>query len=144
MRHSLFSVLLTGACLAGAAHAASLDGTQWRTYDDNGTPKSVVQFKANGGSYDGTVVQLLKGATMTKCTTCTGADKNRPIVGLTVVRHLKESGKNTFDGGEVFDPKNGKTYKMKGTLSADGKTLEMRGFVGISLLGRTQKWHRVN
>jgi len=61
---------------------------------------------------------------------------------LPIVTKLKSSGANEYDQGEVLDPLTGKTYKLKAKLSADGKTLEMRGFIGFSLLGRTQTWKR--
>ena len=146
MRFALHTPILAGLMMvASLSHAASLDGTQWTTVDENGAPKSVIQFKADGkGTYSGTIVKLLKGATMTTCTKCSGASKNRPLVGLTVVHHLKDSGGNEFVDGEIFDPKTGKTYQMKGKLSADGKSFEMRGFVGLSLLGRSQTWTRAN
>lgn len=144
MRFGLYAPVLAGLMMiAGTSQAASLDGTQWTTVDENGTPKSVIQFKADGkGAYNGTIVKLLKGATMTTCSTCSGADKNRPLVGLTVVRNLKDAGSNEFNGGEIFDPKNGKTYKMKGKLSNNGQSFEMRGFVGFALIGRSQVWQR--
>ncbi len=134
------------ACLFGlsaAAMAEPLNGSTWRTFDDvTGKAKAVVQFENKGGVLTGTIVQRLEGSTITNCVKCSGALKNRPLVGLPIVTKLKSSGANEYDQGEVLDPLTGKTYKLKAKLSADGQTLEMRGFIGFSLLGRTQTWKR--
>jgi len=134
------------ACLFGlssVAMAEPLSGSTWRTFDDaTGKPKVVVQFESKGGVLVGTITQRLEGSTITNCVKCSGALKNRPLVGLPIISGLKASGSNEYDQGEILDPLTGKIYKLKAKLSADGKTLEMRGFIGFSLLGRTQTWKR--
>lgn len=136
------------ACLLGitsVAMAEPLNGTKWRTFDDNnGKPKAVVQINSRGGILTGTIIEQLEGATINNCSKCSGALKNHPLVGLPILNGLKASGNNQYDQGQVLDPLTGKTYKLKGKLSADGQTLELRGFVGFSLMGRTQTWKRVN
>lgn len=131
--------------LSSFAFAEPLNGTKWRTFDDNnGKPKAVVQIGSSGNSLTGTIIQQLEGATITQCTKCSGALKNHSLVGLPVITGLKASGNNQYDHGTILDPLTGKTYKMNVKLSPDAQTLEVRGFVGFSLLGRTQIWKRVN
>lgn len=69
--------------------------------------------------------------------------RNAPLLGLELIKGFKYDEDNVYKGGEIYDPENGKTYSCKMTLSKDGKTLEVRGFIGISLFGRTQVWTRV-
>lgn len=136
------------ACLLGMtsiAMAEPLNGSTWRTFDDTtGKPKAIVQFENKNGALTGTITQRLEGSTITNCVKCSGALKNRPLVGLPIINGLKASGNNEYDQGEILDPLTGKTYKLKGKLSADGKTLELRGFIGFSMLGRTQTWKRAD
>jgi len=136
------------ACLLGMtsiAMAEPLNGSTWRTFDDTtGKPKAIVQFENKNGALTGTITQRLEGSTITNCVKCSGALKNRPLVGLPIINGLKASGNNEYDQGEILDPLTGKTYKLKGKLSADGQTLEMRGFIGFSMLGRTQTWKRAD
>ncbi len=136
------------ACLLGMASVAMaepLNGSTWRTFDDTtGKPKAVVQFESKGGVLTGTIIQRLEGATLTSCVKCSGALKNRPLVGLPIVTQLKPNGGNEYNEGEILDPLTGKTYKLKAKLSPDAQTLELRGFIGFSLLGRTQTWKRTN
>lgn len=136
------------ACLlsmTSIAMAEPLNGSTWRTFDDaTGKPKAIVQFENKNGVLTGTITQRLEGSTITNCVKCSGALKNRPLVGLPIISGLKANGNNQYDQGEVLDPLTGKTYKLKGKLSADGQTLEMRGFIGFSMLGRTQTWKRAN
>ena len=61
---------------------------------------------------------------------------------MTIARHLKQNG-NVYEGGDILDPENGKIYKCKMTLNPNGNDVEVRGFIGISLIGRSQHWKRV-
>ena len=76
------------------------------------------------------------------CKQCSGEDKNKPILGLTIIKGLSKDG-SEYNSGEILDPKNGKLYKCALTLESKDK-LKVRGYIGFSLLGRTQYWHRVN
>jgi uncharacterized protein (DUF2147 family) len=67
--------------------------------------------------------------------------RSRPLVGLEIMSGLAYAGKNQWHGGKVYDPESGKTYKCHMTLTATNR-LELRGFIGISLLGRTEVWTR--
>ena len=67
--------------------------------------------------------------------------RTRPIIGLAIMKAFKFDGKGQWTGGTVYDPKEGKTYRGKMWL-ADDQTLELRGYIGVPFLGRTEKWHR--
>ncbi len=131
----------TVAMSAGAMAADVLSGTTWTTYDDStGAAKAVVRITDNGGKLSGTIIQTLDPAVKNGCTTCTGRYKNKSLVGATVFSGLKNTGGNTYDGGTITDPKNGKSYSL--SASHSGGTLQMRGYMGIKALGRTQTWRQ--
>jgi uncharacterized protein (DUF2147 family) len=71
------------------------------------------------------------------------AQRARAIMGLTIVTGLAPDGDDGWDDGRIYDPMSGKTYRCKATLAKDGKTLRFRGYIGISLLGRSETWTRV-
>ncbi|MEA9559445.1 DUF2147 domain-containing protein [Xanthomonas campestris] len=144
-----FKTLIVALPLAAAsllAQAADSPVGRWKTIDDEtGKPKSVVQIEqlANG-TLSGKVVEILQsnhGPNPT-CDKCDGALKGKPIKGMTILWGLKPDGTAVWGGGSVLDPAKGKTYKAKITLTEGGKKLQMRGYVGIEALGRTQTWVR--
>ncbi len=116
----------------------------WKTFDDEtGEAKSIVQIYEQGGKMYGKVVEILNPAKRdVKCQNCKGSDKDKPILGLVIIKGLSKDG-NEWSGGQILDPNKGKLYKC--SMSLDGKdVLKIRGYVGISLLGRTQTWKKVN
>jgi uncharacterized protein (DUF2147 family) len=138
--------LLAGAAFAAVAQATSPAGV-WRTIDDSTKKdKSLVRIVETGGVYSGKVEKLLDPATPPDavCKDCSDERKDKPILGMTIIRNMKQSGddKAVFEGGDILDPNNGKVYQSKMKLVDNGSRLEVRGFVGISLLGRTQTWVR--
>lgn len=131
----------TIAMSATAMAADALSGTTWTTYDDaTGAAKAVVRITDNGGRLSGTIIQVLDPKAVNGCTTCTGKYKNKSLVGATVFSGLKNTGGNSYDGGTITDPKNGKSYSLAATRS--GGTLQMRGYMGVKALGRTQTWRQ--
>ena len=117
---------------------------KWKTIDDaTGEAKSIVEVFSKSGKVYAKVVDILDPANKNSiCKNCAGDDKNKPILGLTIIKGLSKEG-SEYNSGEILDPKNGKLYKC--TLSLESKDkLKIRGYIGFSLLGRTQYWHRVN
>ncbi len=138
--------LLAGAVFAAAAQSPSPAGI-WRTVDDaTKKDKSLVRISESGGVYTGKVERFLDPETPKDavCKDCSDERKDKPILGMTIIRNMKQSSddKTLFEGGEILDPNNGKVYQSKMKLIDNGTKLEVRGFVGISLLGRTQTWIR--
>lgn len=123
--------------------AASPMGS-WKTIDDiTGRPKSIVRISGSTNNLSGRVVKLFPGA-MTVCTACSGNLKNRPITGMTVMWGLKQNPQNPneWSGGQIMDPKTGKIYRCMLTVSPNGSSMVVRGYVGVSMFGRSQTWYR--
>lgn len=121
---------------------AQIEG-KWKTIDDeSGQAKSIIQiYKASNGLYYGKIIQLLQKPSSANCVKCTDDRKNKPLIGLDVIRGIKKDG-NEYDGGTIIDPKTGKTYKC--SITRSGNNLKVRGYIGFSLIGRTQTWQKVN
>lgn len=138
MKTTLFSVLTL--CIGSFAFA-QIEG-KWKTIDDEtGKPKSIVEiFKKSDGKYYGKVIQLLIKPIDPNCSSCKDDRKGKPILGMEVIRGLKKN-QNDFDGGTITDPKTGKTYKC--SIKREENRLIVRGYLGISLIGRNQTWHKV-
>ena len=116
----------------------------WITQDDEtGKKKSEVLLYKNNGKLYGKIINLLLEEDKGKlCVNCKGENKNLPIEGMIIVEGLKLNGK-TWEEGTILDPKSGKTYSCYINFD-DDNTLKVRGYIGFSLLGRTQKWIRKN
>lgn len=127
-----------------AAAAGSPVGT-WRSIDDKTKQdRSIIRVTEENGELRGVVEKIFDQPgddPAHLCKECKEERKDKPIVGMTILWGLKKDG-DAWAGGEILDPKNGKTYRCKMTLSDDGKSLNVRGFIGISLIGRTQTWWR--
>ena len=146
-RSLVVAALLVGAAFSAFAQATSPAGV-WKTIDD-GTKKekSLVRIVDSGGVYSGKVEKFLDPETAkdVTCKDCSDDRKDKPILGMTIIRNMKQSAddKAVFEGGDILDPNSGKLYKAKMTVIDGGSKLEVRGFIGISLIGRTQTWIRV-
>lgn len=121
--------------------AATPEGT-WTTIDDKtGDKRGVVHLTINKGVLSGTIVKVFpKPGDTGICSKCPGAFKDKKIKGLGFIWGLKDEGNGVWSGGQILDPKTGKIYKAKMTL--DGNKLFVRGYLGVSILGRTQTWVR--
>ncbi len=116
---------------------------KWTTYDDETNSKtSVVEIYQNGDKHYGKIIELFEDDPSSICKKCAGKKKNQPVIGLVIIENLIKDG-DSYEGGEILDPENGKTYKCILSLK-DTSTLTVRGFIGFSLFGRTQYWKRIN
>lgn len=148
MRIRLLSLFLFALPLLAASTAALAQDTpvgSWTTVDDKtGKPKSIVEiYEARDGSLAGRVSEILqsdRGPNPT-CDKCSGDRKDKPVKGMVILWGVNKSG-DTWEGGKILDPNNGKVYSVKLRQIEGGKKLEVRGFLGFSLLGRTQTWAR--
>lgn len=132
--------------VAGSAVAAeSTPVGTWKTIDDNTHEvRSLVQITEDGDSLDGSILKIFPKPDADPdpvCDKCEGDLKGHKVVGLQIIDGVKKKGDH-WSGGTILDPESGKLYKVKLTPSADGEKLEVRGFIGVSLLGRTQVWER--
>lgn len=114
----------------------------WTTIDDKtGKKRAVVRINVSGNTLSGTIVNVYPQPGDTGiCSKCPGGFKDKPIKGLQIVWGLKDKGNGEWDGGQILDPKTGKIYRAKMTLK--GNKLYVRGYIGVSVLGRTQVWVR--
>jgi len=121
---------------------AQIEG-KWKTIDDETKQaKSIVEiWKKSDGKYYGKVSQLLIKPASPNCTECKDDRKGKPILGMEIIRGLVKDGEE-FTGGTITDPKTGKTYKC--TITRTGDKLNVRGYMGVSLFGRSQVWQKVN
>jgi uncharacterized protein (DUF2147 family) len=107
-----------------------------------------VEIYKNGGKYQGKLVWLKipndekTGKPRTDINHPNEANHQRPLMGLVNLWGFEHKGKNVYENGRIYDPKNGKEYKCVMTLQ-DADHLDVRGFIGISMIGRTDKWTRV-
>lgn len=134
-------LLLLMLLLVGQAKAQDIYG-HWKTVDDEtGKAKSIVEIYQEDGKVYGKIIELLDPPEPNPlCTECGGELKDAPIIGLQIINGLSKDG-DEYNDGRILDPNNGKTYKCYITLE-DDDTLKVRGYVGFSLLGRTQYWIR--
>ena len=133
--------------VASIAHAQATPAGLWKTVDDDGKKEtSLIRITESGGVLTGRIERLLDPASKADavCDKCTDDRKDKPIVGMMLIRGVKqsESDKTRWDGGEILDPDNGETYKVRLTPGEAGKTLKVRGYIGAPIIGRTQTWIR--
>ena len=132
---------------AGPALAQDTPAGTWKTIDDaSGKARAMVRITESNGALSGKIEKLFHepGEEQNpRCTACSDARKDQPIVGMTILSGLKhESNSMVWSGGEILDPDNGKIYKSKATLTDGGRKLDVRGYIGVPILGRTQTWIR--
>ena len=145
---NLIAATLTTALLAAAGGAlaqASPVGV-WRTIDDKTkTERAQIRITESGGVFSGKIEKLLAADAKQDglCDKCDDDRKDKPMIGLEVIRGVKKSDNdNTWDGGTILDAAEGKIYKVRIQTADGGKKLEVRGYVGAPMLGRTQTWIR--
>ena len=144
MKTCIAALLLSA--VAGTALAQSTPAGLWKTIDDETkAEKSLVRITESGGVFTGKIDKILTDKQDAKCVECTDERKDQPVLGMTILRNIKPDGddKGTWVGGDILDPNNGKVYKVRIKTADGGKKLEVRGYIGAPILGRTQTWLRV-
>lgn len=140
------ALLLALAGLTGADSDLATPVGRWKTIDDeSGQPKSIVELWQEGGTIKGRIVKAFRDTLPESpllCHKCPGDKKGQPIKGLEFLWGLKRSGDEWVDG-RILDPNKGKVYDSKVRVLDGGRRLKVRGYLGLSLLGRTQIWERV-
>lgn len=135
------------ALVASTATAAPSPNGTWEIVSDkDGKPQALIELTTAAGTLQGVLTKSLRGEDPNRlCVPCKGAEHNQRIIGMRVLWGLTPTPGDplSWQGGQVLDPDSGNVYSAKLSESADGKTVIVRGFLGISLLGRTQTWHRV-
>ena len=147
-RFAIRAVLaMTSVCAFGMATAQMTPVGSWHTIDDKtGEIKSLVVITESNGVLSGHADKLLRKDADQKavCDKCTDDRKDKPVLGLEIIRAARKAeGKDVWEGGNIVDPDNGTVYKLRMTPIDGGSKLEVRGFIGFALLGRTQTWIRV-
>lgn len=130
-------------------HAADITGTLRTVDDKTGYVRAYIQIeKQKDDTYAGKIIKDFPApgeVPLTQCHNCPAPFTNKPIIGLTILQKMKVDPKdpNNYIGGEVLDPRGGKIYHGKARLNASGNRLTLRGYIGISMIGRSQTWIRM-
>ncbi|QIK60243.1 DUF2147 domain-containing protein [Dysgonomonas sp. HDW5A] len=142
MKKIKISILLVFLVSVFSLNAQSVIG-KWKTFDDaTGDAKSIVEITEKDGKIYGKVIEILNPEKKNaKCNNCPDSDKDKPVLGLYVIKGLSKDGKE-YSNGKILDPSSGKLYKCTVSLD-DNDKLKVRGYVGISAFGRNQIWTRV-
>ena len=146
----MIRITLVAAALLihAAAFAQATPVGLWKTIDDETKKeKSLIRVSETGGVLTGTLEKFLDPATKPDvvCDKCSDERKDKSILGMTLVRNVKKNANDAalWDGGDILDPNNGKVYKARLKPVDGGQKLEVRGYIGVPMIGRTQTWVRV-
>lgn len=138
-----FFFLLTFSSIAWGGELAGL----WQEYDDDtGNLVALIRIeKLPDSTYDGKIEKILSvhgENPESVCGRCTGSLHDHPLVGLRILSGMKRAGKLSFEGGEILDPDDGKTYRCRIRLSDDGNTIEVTGYLNLNWIGQSEIWRR--
>lgn len=141
---SIIAFLITGASVTYAQMPDPAIGT-WITVDDKtDQPASLIKIEEVNGMLEGTIIKTFPRPDeipLIYCNRCKDSLKDRPLIGMKIMTDLKQEAKGSWSGGKILDPKEGEIYKVK-IVTEDGQKMNVRGYIGIPLLGRTQIWYR--
>ena len=130
------------ALRAAPADSAATPAGRWRTFDDKtGKAKAVILLYEEKGLLFGRVETLVDPDAVKICDKCSDERKGQPVTGMVVIRRMMKDG-DEYTGGDILDPKNGSVYRCKMRLVEQGRKLSVRGYLGLSLFGRSQTWVR--
>ncbi|MGE3156192.1 MAG: DUF2147 domain-containing protein [Xanthobacteraceae bacterium] len=144
----LLASLAASLVLAAPANEPSAVGLWEQVDEKSGKPESWFRITEKNGVYQGNIVKIFPrpgeqprtGEWL--CIKCEGAERNAPVLGLTLIKGMQRDGLN-YENGTIMDPRDGQVYRALMRLSPDGKQLEVRGFLGFAMLGRSQMWNRL-
>jgi uncharacterized protein (DUF2147 family) len=146
MKFIFVGLVATFAGIQLAAAEPSVAGLWQRTDEATGKPVIWFLFVENHGTYQGVAAKLFPraedGPQSPVCTACTDDRHNQPMLGLPIIRGMKRAGLR-YENGSIMDPRDGQVYRAVMTVSPDGQTLTVRGFLGFELLGRNEIWYRL-
>lgn len=140
------SLTLLSAISLRADTVDLLPGT-WEQIDDaTGRVQSLVRItRTENDAYQGFVEKIIPAPgddPNPKCESCPGKRRNQPVLGMQIIEGLKRKGDGLYEGGEILDPDDGTLYGLKIVVLEKGKKLDVRGYIGIALFGRSQIWRR--
>ena len=145
-------LIIIGAVLAAGAGVAAAPATEpsavglWEQVDEKtGQPESWFKIVERNGVYMGNIVKIFFKPGEDEnwsCDKCEGDERGKPVLGLALIKCMQRQGLS-YENGTIMDPRDGAVYRALMKLSPDGRKLEVRGYLGISLFGRSQVWNRL-
>jgi uncharacterized protein (DUF2147 family) len=142
----IVALVLVGATGLPVRAAEPTAAGLWEQVDDKtGKPESWFKITERNGVYVGNLVKIFFKPGEDEnwvCDRCEGAEKGAPVLGLALIKGMRRNG-NAYENGTIMDPRDGSVYRALMQLSPDGNKLEVRGYLGISLFGRSQVWNRL-
>jgi Uncharacterized protein conserved in bacteria (DUF2147) len=117
----------------------------WEQSDSKGHVGAWFLIFERGGTYEGALAKIFPrpgDESNPVCSKCPGDQQGQPLLGLTIIKGMKRNGL-AYENGSILDPRDGSVYRARMEVTPDGSKLKVRGYLGVSLLGRTQVWKRL-
>ena len=141
----LLGLSVTAVGAAPQRPATATVAGMWEQVDDKGKVGGWFYIYEREGLYEGRIVRMFPPPGEKPnpiCTKCPGEQKNKPTLGLTLIKGMQRNGRS-YEKGSILDPRDGSVYQARMELSPDGQKLMVRGFLGIDLFGQSQIWRRL-